>query len=266
MDPSGFAINARDGVNRQLALADISAAQPSGGGKGVLMIDVNNLGKVNYFKAGAQAGDTYLGEVARIIDKKVGSQGKVYRWGGDEFVVVANVTDKAKLKELNQSISDAVSSSPVLKNLFKEEKIARSETFKLLNPPRGAVSKIKSFDELPDAFKKTLVPEEVRFAQQNFEQFRKEFVRVETKAIYESATLQPSISMGAAMTEAREASEVIKLADKQAGQVKLNYKNELGLDSSDLKKYIGRDGYIPKIEDAGATRNLSAKPIALDPE
>lgn len=262
MDPSGFAINARDGVNRQLALQDITAAQLSGDGKAVLMIDVNNLGKVNYFKNGLQAGDEYLGEVARIISEKTAGKGKVYRWGGDEFVVVLNETDKGKLRALNQEISDAVMKSPKLRSIFSAEKKAAADRYKLLFPPHGQPSTITSYDQLPATFKDALLPAEAEFARRDFPAFLARVKEVDTKAIYDSATIQPSISMGAATTAGRTADEVLVAADKQAAQVKKTYKSALGCD--DTKKYTGREAYLVM----GSTctlRDLSARPVALEP-
>lgn len=264
MDPSGFAINARDGANRQLALADIGAAQASGEAKAVLFIDVNNLGKVNYFKAGSQAGDQYLGEVARIIAEKTGGKGKVYRWGGDEFVVVLNETDKAKIKELNQTISDAVMKSPLLKSIFSAEKAAAAERYKLLNPPKNRPSTITSYDELPQSFKETLSPAEQTFARRDFEAFRAKVKEIDGLAIRESAAIQPSISMGGAITDGRTASEILAAADSQAAKVKKVYKSALGCD--DTKKYTGRDSYLPTDDSFCLPRNLSARPEALLPD
>lgn len=263
MDPSGFAINARDGANRQLALADITAAQTNGQGKATLFIDVNNLGKVNYFKAGSQAGDEYLGEVARIISEKTGGNGKVYRWGGDEFVVVLNETDKAKLRELNQSISDAVMSSPKLRAIFSAEKKAAAERYKTLFTPHGKPNPITSYDELPAAYKDTLTPAEAAFAKRDFPAFRARVQEVDLNAIRDSAAIQPSISMGAALANGRKADDVLAAADAQAARVKKDYKSALGCD--DTKKYTGREAYL--IADGVCMpRNLSAKPVALEPD
>jgi GGDEF domain-containing protein len=263
MDPSGYAINARDGVNRQLALADITAAQASGGGKAVLFIDVNNLGKVNYFRAGTQAGDEYLGEVARIIAEKTGGKGKVYRWGGDEFVVVLNETDKVKLRELNQTISDAVMSSPKLRAIFLAEKKTAANRYKELFPPHKEPSTINSYDELPASYKATLTPAEVAFARRDFSAFRTRVQEVDKAAIRDSAAIQPSISMGSAISNGRNADDVLAAADAQAARVKKDYKSALGCD--DTKKYTGREAYLVA-DGVCLPRNLSAKPIALEPD
>lgn len=58
----------------------------------VFSIDVNGLKEVNDTK-GHVAGDELLTAAAECLTKVIGSRGKVYRTGGDEFIVVAVTAD-----------------------------------------------------------------------------------------------------------------------------------------------------------------------------
>jgi diguanylate cyclase (GGDEF)-like protein len=57
---------------------------------------------------GHQAGDAVLVEVARIIDRTVGSRGTLCRYGGEEFVVYAEGIDRVGAARLAEQIRQAV--------------------------------------------------------------------------------------------------------------------------------------------------------------
>ncbi|MGQ9623165.1 MAG: GGDEF domain-containing protein [Candidatus Caldatribacteriaceae bacterium] len=53
----------------------------------VIMFDIDHLKEVND-TFGHQTGDTILSEVSRLVSKTVRSTDTVFRWGGDEFMVL----------------------------------------------------------------------------------------------------------------------------------------------------------------------------------
>ena len=59
----------------------------------VFVFDVNGLKKINDTE-GHDAGDALITGAARCIEKAVGNEGRCYRIGGDEFVVMTNMDKK----------------------------------------------------------------------------------------------------------------------------------------------------------------------------
>ncbi|MBY0315918.1 MAG: diguanylate cyclase [Bdellovibrionales bacterium] len=251
MDQSGLAISAGNDQIRRVAQQEIAS-----GNKSVLFIDVNNLGKVNYFGAGSQAGDAYLANVARTVNDVAGGNATVYRWGGDEFVVVLNTQNPAEVRRISQAISDRVYNHPETREIFRTEKVAAAQRYR-------DISSATAFEQLPQNFRSQLSMEEQSFAQRNFDRFRGIVLEREGEAIRASAALQPSVSVGSAIPggNLQTAQQVIAAADQQAGRVKVTYKNLLGEDTS---KYT-RPSYLPADETRRRPRFLRTRPEALDP-
>ena len=70
----------------------------------VVIFDVNDLKKVND-TAGHQAGDQYIREACAVICD-IFSHSPVFRVGGDEFAVIAQGKDYARIEELIQKVND----------------------------------------------------------------------------------------------------------------------------------------------------------------
>ena len=70
----------------------------------LVLFDVNNLKKIND-TAGHQAGDQYLCNACKIICD-IFKHSPVFRVGGDEFVVIAQGSDHACIRELYGRVSD----------------------------------------------------------------------------------------------------------------------------------------------------------------
>ena len=70
----------------------------------VSILDVNDLKKVND-TAGHQAGDDYLRQASRLICNTF-KHSPVFRVGGDEFVVISQGEDYARIGELTALIAD----------------------------------------------------------------------------------------------------------------------------------------------------------------
>ena len=70
----------------------------------VVILDINDLKKIND-SAGHQAGDQYLRDACRTICDTF-KHSPVFRFGGDEFVVIAQDRDYMRIEELLQKMSD----------------------------------------------------------------------------------------------------------------------------------------------------------------
>jgi GGDEF domain-containing protein len=73
-------------ANRYALMRELERGLPAAYGIG--MADVNGLKEVNDSQ-GHASGDAFLRRLANRLSEVVGTAGQVYRWGGDEFVVVA---------------------------------------------------------------------------------------------------------------------------------------------------------------------------------
>lgn len=70
---------------------------------GIIMVDLNNLKKVNDTEGHAM-GDRYLQSAADTLRRSIGKQGIVYRIGGDEFAAIIEYTYEKKLEQLAYDI------------------------------------------------------------------------------------------------------------------------------------------------------------------
>jgi GGDEF domain-containing protein len=249
MDPSGYAVSANSDFVRNIANLDIQSPN-----KSVIFVDVNYLGKVNYSAKGSAAGDEYLAAVAKTISDQVGNKGTVYRWGGDEFMVVLNSTDPTVIKGTSQAIVTGVDTHSGARALFNDENRMVQDTFQ-------SVKRANSYNDLSPDFIDTLSPAEKTFASTRFSEFKERFDVVTAKRLYESQAMQPSVSIGSSIVGSKTAQEAIAQADAQAARVKTTYKEAMGLDVS---KYNGRGTYLPD-EMTMRPRDLTVKPVVLDP-
>lgn len=74
---------------------------------GVMMIDLNNLKHTND-TLGHEVGDKLIVDFADILRNTVGSSEVLFRWGGDEFVVLVRNANKQKLADYVLEIHKAV--------------------------------------------------------------------------------------------------------------------------------------------------------------
>jgi diguanylate cyclase (GGDEF)-like protein/PAS domain S-box-containing protein len=79
---------------------------------GLLLVDIDHFKAVND-QHGHEAGDAALRTVASTIAGGIRVGDLAARWGGEEFVVLANAVDDAKLRELGERIRVLVASSLV---------------------------------------------------------------------------------------------------------------------------------------------------------
>lgn len=194
-------------------------------GEHMVFLDVNNLGKVNYFKSGTQAGDEYLKRVGDAVRRQLREGDRFFKNGGDELVVILKTKDPAEVKKIEQRIHDAIASDKPLQDLFKQERIAKAAEVKQANSVG------------PGA--KPSPPTEAQIA-----------------SLLSVARIRPSVSIGAARIQGDWATDLAR-AESQAGQVKAAYKARIGLETG---KYGDRLG---DVGDAAPT--LMAQPEVLDP-
>jgi len=90
-------------LNRRAYETDMKRLDKDGGGEDLvyISIDLNGLKEIND-NFGHEAGDALLIGAAECMFRAFGEYGKLYRIGGDEFVVLLNA-DTARLAELRKS-------------------------------------------------------------------------------------------------------------------------------------------------------------------
>lgn len=82
---------------------------------GVMMIDINNLKQTND-TYGHSAGDKLIADFADILRRSVGSSGTLFRWGGDEFVILVRNANRQKLEDYVSRIHKEVDEHNRLEN------------------------------------------------------------------------------------------------------------------------------------------------------
>ncbi len=83
----------------------IEAAGENGQPVGVIMLDVDNFKQVND-SLGHQAGDKVLRDLAAALQQNVDG-GSVFRYGGDEFVVLLSGSDSERTTQIAQQLLEA---------------------------------------------------------------------------------------------------------------------------------------------------------------
>lgn len=73
-----------------------------------VMLDLNDLGVVNYFPGEMETGDDYIRTILKRVREKIRPSDLIFRIGGDEFVIVMQKIKVENLTKRLQSISDAV--------------------------------------------------------------------------------------------------------------------------------------------------------------
>ncbi len=78
----------------------------------VILFDVDHFKRVND-TFGHDVGDLVLIELAKRVRLHLRATDKLYRWGGEEFLVVANHTDAGGAKELAEKLRQEVKREPI---------------------------------------------------------------------------------------------------------------------------------------------------------
>ncbi len=101
------ALGSRHKYNR---VAEAFTAQALSSGQHVVVIiaDIDNFKSYNDCYGHTQ-GDNVLCQIATIIDQVVGRSGEAFRFGGEEFVVIAKAQTPKQLEQLTTELNQAVS-------------------------------------------------------------------------------------------------------------------------------------------------------------
>ncbi|MDT2011409.1 GGDEF domain-containing protein [Carnobacterium divergens] len=87
----------------------------------ILLLDIDHFKKIND-QYGHAAGDTTLMQFAALVMRKLPPNSLVFRYGGEEFIILTDETDREKVKLLAEDIRLAVESYPFI--LSETKKIA----------------------------------------------------------------------------------------------------------------------------------------------
>ena len=107
-DPLTGLRNVRE-LNRDLTKA-VSAARRAGRDMALMFVDVDHLKRVNS-KLGHAAGSEALKRTGKALDDAVAGVGEVFRFGGDEFVVVQSQASKESARALADHLRSHVAAS-----------------------------------------------------------------------------------------------------------------------------------------------------------
>ncbi|MBL7687439.1 MAG: diguanylate cyclase, partial [Bdellovibrionaceae bacterium] len=206
------AIDANLPAGRQFLETTIAEAN----GKVTLaMIDVDNLGFVSknftHGKTGTPAelkqiaraaGDEYLKATAKVIADVSRGKAQFFRTGGDEFALVINETDPAKVQKLLQEINERVRKDPSVRRVFTEESKARAAAIKHEVGAGNTMSESQA-----QSYRLGYAPYS-----------------------------QPNVSVGSVVVNGEDVPHAFEIAERQAAKQKIENKTEF---KSDTTKYGG---------------------------
>lgn len=182
-----------------------------------LFIDVNNLGLVNYFRAGQLAGNIYLRQIMKIIRHKLrlfhappdgegqqsgevhrsvqGGRDFIFKLGGDEFAVLLNRVHERDVRMILSRIEYEIASDPLIAGLFHEQRKLLSGQFAR---HEAAIIRARNLDDLPLEFVSDLTSEMLALARRDFAHFRCLCLRtaLDVRGLRAIASVRPGISWG----------------------------------------------------------------------
>lgn len=88
---------------KSLLAAGIARVQLSGGVLALLMLDIDHFKQVND-TYGHKTGDAVLMAFSKVVQSELGQYSHCIRWGGEEFMVVVNATDRDEVLALAEKI------------------------------------------------------------------------------------------------------------------------------------------------------------------
>jgi GGDEF domain-containing protein len=240
-------IKSSDGRGREV-LGKLIAANSNQGA--ILFLDVNNLGKVNYFAGKSAAGDQYLAAVAKALKESIRPEDVAFRHGGDELVAFIHTTNPERIKQIAANIQNKIDRDPGLRQLFIEE-------VKQYTDAARAVRSSKSFNDLPDSVRVRLSEDQIRLAHRDYRGFQNTVFDEFIAAAQDQSRYRPSASIGTTLLGNDTLETAILRADTQSAQVKALYKEASGLDAS---KYM-----TSRTQNTSARPDPRARPPIFDP-
>ena len=249
---TGMILRTTEQGKELLTSAIAHAAGEAGKAKAaVVVVDVNYLGKVNYFKGSAVAGDKYLKAVAKAIKGVIRDEDLAYRYGGDEFLLHLDNVSPQETQAIIAKINKAVAESPEAREIFNIQRKAMAEQYR-------AVAGAKSAAELGGEVTAGLGKDQLAMAESDFPKFQKAYLEAQKSSIQNMSKMRPTVSSGSTMIREGDTAEtVVDRASTQVGKVKGDYKRALGLDA---EKYGSAGG------GGAATGSAPTMPEALLPD
>jgi len=121
----------------------------------IMIIDLNNLGIVNYFLKGLSAGDEYLKTVSDAIRNTIinNTNIKGFRTGGDEISLLLEGTSADEVYKLSKRLSRNIVADPKIQKLFNEEREAIAKKLAIAQKENNQ-ERIKELLELSEKMKK----------------------------------------------------------------------------------------------------------------
>lgn len=228
------------GVGTQALNELIVSAQSGKTPTAFVFVDVNDLGKVNYFKNGFVDGNAYITAIGRILKKSVRSGETFIRLGGDEFVLLVKNLSAQGVHSLSQRLIDAVAQDPDALAVFNrqwryvEGKIEEIKRAQLESDLSGDLFRfISGFKERFSAKTKESTNRPVTFRR-----FKLDATEIlEDWLAKQKVILAPNISVGSTFIRAGDTLDSLTYrASCNANECKRLHKEALG---TDARKYGG---------------------------
>lgn len=226
VDAKTKSIDANTEVGKEVLTEMVNAKKGQGS---LIFIDVNHLGKVNYFAGGTQTGDRYLTNVSEALQRSLRPGDHLFKNGGDELVVVLANNNPEIVKGITKRMVQEVDAHPEIRSIFRREVKQISEQYKDIN-------RASSVDALPQSVKAKLSAEELAHANRDFAGFKNTKLNSLKEEVMEQASYRGSVSVGSALIrEGDDLAASLAKAENQASRVKAEYKLRLGHDISKYK-------------------------------
>lgn len=225
VDAKTRGIDSNTVVGKEILTGMVSSMKDKGS---LIFIDINHLGKVNYFAGGTQTGDKYLASVSEALQKSLRPGDYIFKNGGDELVVVLKNKDPKAVKNISQRMITQVDGHPEIRAIFRKEVKAITDQYKQINNATD-VSKI------PSSVKSRLSKEELAVAQKDFKKFKTQKLAELKEEMMDQASYRGSVSIGSTMIRGGDSlASTLSRAEGQATKVKAEYKKRMG---HDISKY-----------------------------
>lgn len=117
--------------------------------RGLIWINAENLGKINYFKNGTATGDHLLELTAKTIEKEIRENGIPIKMQGSEFVILENGLTKESILGFKKRIENALNNNPEIKKIYSDQadylkqEIKRRESLAKTAQSRQKIAELK---------------------------------------------------------------------------------------------------------------------------
>lgn len=223
VDAKTLAIDSNSVIGKEILS---SLVKDKAGTGGLIFVDVNHLGKTNYFAGGTQAGDQYLTQVGESLRKNLRPGDMVFKNGGDELVVVLGSNNPQVIKDISQRMINTVDTNSEVRHIFRQEVKTSVQKFKDLK-------KSESLDDLTGPLKNSLSNADLELALSDFTKFKAVKLKEIQNEYVDQATYRGSISIGSSIIKHDEdLSSTLARAESLATKVKTEYKMRMGHDVS----------------------------------